>query len=51
MDSKHLPLASFKRLTCFFFQLRWVFVAARGLSLVAGHGLIEAAPLAVEHGL
>ena len=43
-----------------FFWLRWVFVAARGLSLVAVSGgyfslrcglLIAVASLAVEHGL
>ena len=36
----------------FIFWLRWVFVAARGLSLVAVSGLlIEVASLVAEHGL
>ena len=35
-----------------YFWLCWVFIAARGLSLVAASGLLTAvASLAVEHGL
>ena len=35
-----------------YFWLRWVFVAVRGLSLVAARGLLIAvASLAAEHGL
>ena len=36
----------------FYFWLRWIFVAARGLSLVAVRGLLIAvASLVAEHGL
>lgn len=46
MDSKHLPLASFKRLTCFFFFSLRLALLLHGLSLVAwAWAFIEAVPL------
>ena len=62
MGRRHTPLVPSHFFVCFFFWLRWVSVAARGLSLVAAsrgrllfvevRGLLLAvASLVAEHGL
>ena len=54
MNNPHFvyPIIGFFYFYFFYFWLRWVFVAARGLSLVVVSGLLIAvAPLVVEHRL